>query len=370
MRAAILAQGPENVGSTYWRALQHVPRLERRGVAVDVLIPREVEPHTGGPINQALYFARHASGYVALGARLRRDLDAYDAVLVQRGAYPMGPSWNVKALDRFDGRVVLDLDDNLFATSPRLATKGRAARWLYGPHQTRYLLERADAIIVSTDELARVLPVRTADLVLPTVPDVDGYPTVTHRADLPIRVGWTGNAGNLMYLDVLRDVFERLSREGLVTFEVMCSEPWDGPATFRRWSRNGEVDALSRYDVGIMPLPDTAYTRAKAGFKMLMYMGVGSAVLTSPVGINSDLINRSGAGVLCPSPAEWEAALRRLASDRVTRERMGTAGRRFVRSYSDLETQADRLLAALSGEPHRATDGPGRTRPLTTAASA
>ena len=370
MRAAILAQGPENVGSTYWRALQHVPRLERRGVEVDVLIPREVEPHAGGPINQALYFAHHASGYLALGARLRRDLGGYDAVLVQRGAYPMGPSWNVKVLDRFHGRVVLDLDDNLFATSPRLATKGRAARWLYGPHQTRYLLERADTIIVSTEELARVLPVRTADLVLPTVPDVDGYPTVTHRADLPIKVGWTGNAGNLMYLDVLRDVFERLSREGLVTFEVMCSEPWDGPATFRRWSRSGEVDALSRYDVGIMPLPDTAYTRAKAGFKMLMYMGVGSAVLTSPVGINSDLINRSGAGVLCRSPAEWEAALRRLAGDRVTRERMGTAGRRFVRSYSDLETQADRLLAALSGEPHRATDGPGRTRPLTTAASA
>jgi hypothetical protein len=370
MRAAILAQGPENVGSTYWRALQHVPRLERRGVEVDVLIPSEVEPHAGGPVNQALYFARHASAYLTQGARLRRELGGYDAVLVQRAAYPMGPSWNVKALDRFDGRVVLDLDDNLFATSPRLATKRRAARWLYGPHQARYLLERADAVIVSTEELARVLPVRTPDLVLPTVPDVEGYPTVTHSADLPIQVGWTGNAGNLMYLDLLQDVFERLSREGLVTFEVMCSEPWDGPATFRRWTRSGEVDALSRYDVGVMPLPDTAYTRAKAGFKLLMYMGVGSAVLTSPVGINSDLINRSGAGVLCRSPAEWEAALRRLASDRKERERMGTAGQSFLRSYSDLESQADHLLAALVGEPHRATDASRRRRPVTTAASA
>jgi hypothetical protein len=370
MRAAILAQGPENVGSTYWRALQHVPRLERRGVEVDVLIPREVEPHAGGRVNQAVYFARHALAYLALGATLRRDLGGYDAVLVQRGAYPMGPSWNVRALDRFHGRVVLDLDDNVFATSPRLATKRRAARWLYGPQQTRYLLERADSIIVSTEELARVLPGRTPDFVLPTVPDIDGYPTVTHTADLPIQVGWTGNAGNLMYLDALRDVFERLFREGLVTLEVMCSEPWDGPATFRRWSRSGEVDALSRYDVGIMPLPDTAYTRAKAGFKMLMYMGVGSAVLTSPVGINSDLINSSGAGVLCRSPAEWEAALRRLASDRETRERMGTRGQWFVRSYSDLETQADRLLAALGGGAHRATDRPGRTPRVTTAASA
>lgn len=369
MRVAILAQGSENVGSTYWRALQHAPRLERRGVEVDVLIPREVKPHAGGPVNQGLYFARHAIGYLTLRARLRHDLNQYDAILVQRAAYPMGPAWNVKALERFRGRVVLDLDDNVFATSPRLATKGKTARWLYGPHQTRYLVGRADTIIVSTEELARALPGRPPDLVLPTVPDVDGYPSVTHTAGTPIQVGWTGNAGNLIYLDPLRDVFERLFREGVLRLEVMCSEPWRGPATFRRWTRSGEVDALSGYDVGIMPLPDTAYTRAKAGFKMLMYMGVGSVVLASPVGVNSELIDRSGAGLLCRSPAEWEAALRRLATDRETREQMGTAGQRFVRSYSNLEAQADCLLAALGGQLRRATGGSGRTRPVTRAAS-
>jgi hypothetical protein len=369
MRVAILAQGPEHVGSTYWRALQHVPRLEHRGVEVDVLVPRAVAPHSGGRLRQAHYFARHAIAYAALGANLRRSLARYDAVLVQRAAYPMGPAWNVQALEQFHGRVVLDLDDNVFAISPQLATKSRAARWLYGSQQTRYLLQRADTVIVSTEELARVLPDRTSDLVMPTVPDVKGYPTVTHTAGLPIQVGWTGNAGNLIYLDPLAEVFQRLTRDGVIKLEVMCSEPWRGPATFRRWSRTEEVDALSRYDVGIMPLPDTPYTRAKAGFKMLMYMGVGSAVLASPVGVNSELIRRSGAGLLCTSPAEWEDALRLLATDRETRERTGRAGQRFVRSYADPEGQADRLLTALAGEPRRTIEEPHRTRRLTTAAS-
>jgi hypothetical protein len=370
MRVAILAQGPENVGSTYWRALQHVPRLERRGVEVDVLIPREIAPHAGGRLNQGRYFARHAVRYVALGARLRRELNRYDAVFIQRAAYPMGPAWSVKSLARFDGRVVLDLDDNVFATSPRLATKSRGARWLYGPQQTRYLVERADTVIVSTEELARVLPGRTPDLVLPTVPDVTRYPTVTHTVGLPIQVGWTGNAGNLIYLDELAEVFDQLADEGVIKLEVMCSESWRGPTTFRRWSRRDEVDALSRYDIGIMPLPDTPYTRAKAGFKMLMYMGVGSAVVASPVGVNSDLIRRSGAGLLCGSPAEWKDALRLLATDREMRERMGRAGQRFVRSYADPERQADCVLAALAGELRLTIEGSRRTWPLTTAASA
>jgi len=284
-----------------------------------------------------------------LGARLRGRLDRYDAVLVQRGGYPMGPAWIVRALERFSGRVVLDLDDNVFATSPRLATKSRAARWLYGDHQARYLLGRADVVVVSTAELANSLPGRRADIILPTVPDVANYPTVTPRDELPIQVGWIGNAGNLIYLDPLREVFERMRREQLAELEVLSPEPWHGPATHRLWRRSDEVSDIARYDVGIMPLPDTTYTRSKAGFKLLMYMGVGSAVIAGPVGVNEELVRRSGAGILADTPEEWDAALRQLASDRPRREAMGRAGQRFIRSYADMGAQADTLAGALRG---------------------
>lgn len=359
MRVALIAQGPENVGSTYWRALQHIPRLQQRGVDVDLFLPQNVPRRWLHRVGQVVYFGEHAARYVALGSKLRSRLGSYDAVLAQRGGYPMGSAWIVRSLERFSGRVVLDLDDNVFAVSPRLATKSRAARWVYGDQQTRYLLDRADVVVVSTTELDQCLPGRRADLILPTVPDVAGYPTVEHRVDPPIQAGWVGNAGNLIYLDPLRDVFERLRREKLVELEVLCSEPWSGPATYRPWRRSDEVAALARYDVGIMPLPDTEYTRAKAGFKLLLYMGVGSAVIASPVGINEELVRSSGAGILSGSPAQWEAALRELANDRTLRVEMGRAGQGFIASYADMEAQADALVGALRGDVRPVSRGRG-----------
>jgi glycosyltransferase involved in cell wall biosynthesis len=349
MRIAIITECPEGVGSTYFRALQHVERLEQRGAKVDLFVPDTVAHRMPGQVGRVLYFGEHAIRYLRQGLRLRKRLPEYDAVFVQRGGYPMGPAWVVTALQRFPGRVVLDLDDNVFVTSPRLATKSRAARWLYGAQQARYLVRRADALVVSVPELDRSVPGRSADFVLPSVPDVSDYPTITHRQRAPVRVGWVGNPGNLIYLDFLRDVFERLRSENVAVLEVLCPEPWDGPAMHRPWRREDEVAALASYDIGIMPLPDTPYTRAKAGLKMLLYMGVGSAVITSPVGINVELVENSGGGILAGSAEEWEAALRRLAGDAALRKSLGSAGQQFMRSYADMDAQADTLMSALRG---------------------
>jgi glycosyltransferase involved in cell wall biosynthesis len=160
---------------------------------------------------------------------------------------------------------------------------------------------------------------------------------------------WTGSFGNTRYLDPLRDVFDRLMRERVAELTVVCSDPWEGPARFVRWTRYGETEALSHADVGIMPLSDGPYTRGKAGFKLLMYMGVGAAVVASPVGVNSYLVEESGAGLLATSPGDWEGALRHLAAQHDERRAMGAAGRSFVLSYADIERHAAVALKAIEG---------------------
>jgi hypothetical protein len=309
-----------------------------------------VDAREGLRTTKLAYFGEHALRYLLQGARLRNVLGSYDAVFAQRGAYPMGPAWILQALDGYRGRVVFDLDDDVFAVSPGLAARSPAARWLYGPQQAEFLLRRADAVIVSTPTLDAALPGRRADAVLPTVPDASGWPVVTHTSRLPIRVGWAGNAGNLIYLDPLRDVFDRLRRDGIAELEVLSSQPWDGPAAYRRWRRADEPAVHATWDVGIMPLPDTRYTRAKAGFKLLLYMAAGSAVVASPVGINATLIDQSGAGVAATTPQEWESALRMLAARPDIRAEMGRAGAAFLREYANADEQAATIARLLRGE--------------------
>src|SRR5205823_3147003 len=156
----------------------------------------------------------------------------------------------------------------------------------------------------------------------------------------PVIVGWTGTVGGLRYLDPLRAVFERLARDGQAQLEVVSTYPWDGPARFRRWTLQEEISVFERFAIGIMPLPDTDYTRAKAGFKLLQYMAAGLPVIASPVGINRELVEQSGAGLLARSPAEWEAGLRELADDHALRTQLGNQGRAFVERYADLDGQA------------------------------
>jgi hypothetical protein len=347
MRIAIVTEQPAHGGSSFYRGAQHVSRMRARGVAVDLLSPQALERSRPGQIGRAGYFARHAAGYVRRWRTLARTLPLYDAVLVQRGLYPLGPASIVNALERVHGPVVFDLDDAVHVVSPQLATRSAAARWAYGSQQGRRLLERADAVVVSTPALADTLD-RPVDAILPTVPDTTGYPSVEQLAHPPLRVGWVGSAGNLRYLDPLREVFARLRADRIAELTVVCSEPWDGPAAFVRWRRRDDPAMFGHFDIGIMPLPDIPYARTKAGFKLLQHMAAGSPVVASPVGVNTQLVRDSDAGVLATRPHEWDAAIRELAGDLATRCRMGAAGRAFTLSYADLDRQCDTLLGLLS----------------------
>jgi hypothetical protein len=350
MRVAIVPESGEHSASSRHRALQHVPRLRERLGEVEVLLPADDVPPPRSAADRARFFAVHAQRCVERARTLRRALPSYDAVLVQRGAYPLGPGWVVDAVDRFEGRVVLDLDDAVFVTSPGLRARGAAARWLYGPQQARRVLRRADAVIASTPAVAESLPGRgRADAVLPTVPDPSRYATAPARRGAPLRLIWAGNPGNLAYLDPLAGPLARLRAEGIAELEVVCSRPWSGPARFRRWRLEDETAVFADADVGLMPLPDTSYTRAKAGFKLLQYMAAGLAVIASPVGVNRGLVARSGAGILADDETQWERTIRELASSAALREALGDRGRRFVCGYADLDAQAAAIAALLSG---------------------
>lgn len=351
VRVAIITQGSVENGSAHFRAVQYAPLLAGRGFEVVASPATVADRRFGGRAGAVMLLCEHTGRYMRRTVQLRRLLAGSDAVMIQRGAYPVGPASVLNCLRGFKGRVVYDLDDAVFLPSPTLAHKGRLVRWAYKDRQSLALLERADVVIASTSELDASLPGRRADVILPTIPDVWAYPSAVQEERGPLRLGWIGSEGNVRYLDPLRDVLSRLADEGVAALEVVTSIAWDGPSTFRRWERSSEVKAVAGFEVGLMPVPDTPYTQAKAGFKLLQYMAAGCAVIASPVGINRRLVEESGAGLLATEPSEWEAAIRELAADAPRRAQLGEQGQRFVRRFADRDRHADVLAALLRGEP-------------------
>jgi len=346
----VLTEMDEWSASTRYRALQHVPRFRRFFDSVEVSLPRDTVKREPGWTGQLGYFSTHAWRYAQRRANLPRVIEFSDALFVQRGLYALGPGLIVRTLDRFSGRLVFDLDDAVFQVSPSLAQRGSAARWLYGPQQALNLMRRADAIVVSTTALAEMLPDGLpTPTILPTIPDTSRYKVVNHDSRLPVLVGWAGNGGSIGYLDPLRDTFRHLAQRGLAQLEVVSSQPWSGRSAFRPWRLAEETSIFDRFSIGIMPLPDTPYTRAKAGFKLLQYMAAGVPVVASPIGVNRQLVQESEAGFLADSPVEWYDALVELAKRPDLRRDMGRRGRAFVERYADLDEHALILSRLLAG---------------------
>ena len=115
----------------------------------------------------------------------------------------------------------------------------------------------------------------------------------------------------------------------------------------RPWDLEREGEDLNGFDIGLMPIADDAWTRGKGGYKLLQYMASGLPVVTSPVGVNREIVTDGESGFWARDELEWEEKLARLVQDRDLREEMGRRGRETVEARYALSLHQERLLETL-----------------------
>lgn len=150
-------------------------------------------------------------------------------------------------------------------------------------------------------------------------------------------LGWMGSAGNLKYLEAIAPAVKAVMDKcpGL-EFRVVT----DGHsplleeigAVFKPWSESGEAADLSDFDIGIMPLADNPWTHGKCGFKLLQYFSAARPVVSSPVGVNSQIVRDGVNGFLASTMDQWSERILTLVSDAKLRLEMGREGRSLIES--------------------------------------
>ena len=63
------------------------------------------------------------------------------------------------------------------------------------------------------------------------------------------------------------------------------------PIEIVEWSEETEVEEISSFSVGIMPLDDKPWSHGKCGLKLIQYMGCGIPVIASPIGANNIIVD-------------------------------------------------------------------------------
>jgi glycosyltransferase involved in cell wall biosynthesis len=176
------------------------------------------------------------------------------------------------------------------------------------------------------------------------------YYTPARRRDAGVVViGWTGtDPANIVAMPA---VMSRVPHDPDVRFRIVgpasARRVWGPRIEHRPWSLAREVENLRSFDIGVMPLEDTEYNRAKEGFKLKQYMAVGIPVVASPVGKNLELVQDGVNGFFARGEQEWAEKLALLARDPELRRRMGEATALRRRAYPD--AAAPRLLEILRG---------------------
>lgn len=209
--------------------------------------------------------------------------------------------------------VVVDSDDAMWKIHPdNVAWKS----WNEGPHHWRWLDEAArfaDLSTVTTPALAKRYGPRVE--VLPNcVPgDVD---SVRSELDQTVTIGWAGfTSTHPGDLTVVGDAVRRVQEETGCIVRVIgdaegASRDWGCPVEKVNPTPIGSpyYTALTTLDVGLVPLQDSPFNRAKSYLKALEFSANGVVVVASPTPANRDLA-KTVPIELASTPEDWYEAI-------------------------------------------------------------
>jgi hypothetical protein len=192
---------------------------------------------------------------------------------------------------------------------------------------------------------------------LPTVVDVARYATPPEGAPPDrLRVGWLGSPLSIEqtlfpHLAMLARLQRQVDFELVVVTRPRPLLPADIAWRHVEWSPAVETTIAGLFDIGIMPLVDDEFQRAKCATKLLQYMAAGLPAIASPVGLNEALLRDSGAGFAAVTEADWHRALAALSADPGFCRRLGARGRSFCARHYALDRWApvlDGILRAVA----------------------
>jgi glycosyltransferase involved in cell wall biosynthesis len=184
-----------------------------------------------------------------------------------------------------------------------------------------------------------------------TVDIIDASPEGirTDRPAVPI-VGWIGTPATTKHLLEIRDVISKLSESGIAQFVAIgadLSQLKDLPIQVIPWNESTEVESLFRFDIGIMPLPDSLFERGKCGYKLIQYMACHLPTVASPVGVNTSIVEHGMTGYLASSDDEWIRYLTELCQSKEIRNKFGEAGFKRVEQKYCLNVTGPKFASVL-----------------------
>jgi len=336
--------------SSRLRTMQFERWLERGGFEVDYapfFDDAYLQRLYGGASNMSALVGYYRERVAQIRRRPQPDL-----IWIEKEVFPWLPWFLEQSLLPKGIPIVSDYDDAVFHRydSHRLAP----VRWLLGKKID--LVMRSSALVTAGNgylsERATASGAGHVKIV-PTVVDLEHYKLRgSFSTTDKLSVGWIGTPETWSSFALARykKMQNAVEQNDAVFLAVGAAldRSFCGHLKILPWSEDKEVELIQSMAIGVMPLPDTPWTRGKCGYKLIQYMACGLPVIASPVGVNTEIVEHGVNGFLATTDAEWREALVMLLRDPDLRNRMGAAGRQKVEEQYSLQIWGPRVADMLS----------------------
>jgi GT2 family glycosyltransferase/glycosyltransferase involved in cell wall biosynthesis len=257
--------------------------------------------------------------------------------------------------------LLYEMDDDLLNIPP---THADAAELRPRAGIVRLLVKQADHVWVSTDSLAaRIRAVRPKVTVVPNGLDERLWLRRTQaprREFGPVRILYMGTATHAADFAIIAPALERLKRDfsfhveidilGVTGEALPAGITRIGPSINGGQSYPGFVNWITSapaWDIGLVPLADSAFNRSKSVIKTLDYAALGLAVLASDMPVyRGSLADGPGGMLVANDPDDWYAAISLLVRDRALGQRLARGAVDALVATGTLASQAAARRAA------------------------
>jgi len=333
----------ENSAVGLYRIWRPAKYLERLGWDIARIPDKSTRIPTNrgydGPDLELQKSAREVGSWEELG-------EGADIIVMQRPDTPEALVLGLAMRDQFNCPLVFEVDDNIYD----VAESSSQYKYWYPDSPlfeiAELLMFQADAITVSTPELVNVYKHLNPNIyVLPNAQDPELWTgTPTHDPDKVV-IGWQGSSTHYDDLYSIRKPLKKLLRNypnvTLRTFGMRVDFLADNPqveqisSSFIPPNEWPAHSASLGFDIGIAPVVDRPFNRAKSNIKFQEYSMLGIPTVASKVGEYCE-IETGVTGYTADSDVAWYAHLERLVKDAELRKRIGEQAKRYTLEHNNI----------------------------------
>lgn len=355
-----------NAGVVYYRMVNFANWMSKQknvSVAYSRFDPMN---QMGQPWELALEFEPYAQKFGLTREKILDDIDMLmdvcDISIWQPAPYPSSHALFRAYRDKYDRKkpIVMEVDDYLFAINP----ESQAFDSFYPNSNPEYFAEmqlrNSNYVIVSTnwlkdgDGVFEGLKKYNANVeCIPNSIDFDIWDKLTNQKQKDkITIGWAGGGAHYNDLKVIDKVIPAiLSRHKNVHFMFFGYMPdyiKEGPRV-KHWNRWYSIYDYPKhladlgFDIGIAPLNDNLFNRAKSNLRWLEYSALKVPTVASPRIPFQECENL----LLAEEPEEWIEELSLLITDQDKRIEMGEKAYNEVKQKFNIKKTASKYLTVL-----------------------